>query len=58
MPWVREEVAPYCYENVYQPSCTEQFYYSTFKRTPDEMNEIYQKMNGRPPRSPYRRGPD
>lgn len=54
MPWSRDEVAPYCYEDVYHPAATERFYYSDVQRTADERNDLYRKMNGRDPSVPYR----
>jgi hypothetical protein len=45
MPWQREEVAPYCYENVYRASSTEKVYYSTVQRTREEMKKIEDDAN-------------
>ncbi len=48
MPWRREEVAPYHYEQVYIPDSTEQFYYSRVERTAEEMERRYRQVNGKP----------
>jgi hypothetical protein len=48
MPWRREEVAPYCYEDRYIPDTHEKFYYSWVERTPQERDELYHRMNNIP----------
>jgi len=49
MPWRYDKDAngPYSGGDVYTPSGTEQFYYSTHERTPEEMARAYeQAMDG------------
>ena len=48
MPWRREEVAPYCYEDRYIPDTHEKFYYSWVERTPQERDELYHRINNIP----------
>jgi hypothetical protein len=45
MPWRREEVAPYCYEERYIPDTHEKFYYSWVERTPEERDRLYHEVN-------------
>jgi hypothetical protein len=45
MPWRREEVAPYCYEDRYIPDTHEKFYYSWVERTPEERDRLYHEIN-------------
>ncbi|MDD3371769.1 MAG: hypothetical protein PHE27_08110 [Alphaproteobacteria bacterium] len=39
MPWRREEVAPYVYDDVYVASTEVTGYYTSRSRTPEEMEE-------------------
>lgn len=58
MPWRREEVAPYCYEDRYIPDTHEKIYYSWVERTPQERDELYHRMNNIPYDAPEEREPD
>lgn len=54
MPWRREEVAPYCYEDRYIPDTHEKFYYSWVERTPEERDRLYHEIN----KIPYDNAPE